>query len=463
MATRGNGGNNTDLSDLKARLGLTAKKKAKQEEEAESGSSQGGPQGQGPPKQAQGPPPGSAQGPPTGTRQGPPAAEQASSGAPQTAVSVEQESAPTAQQPRPSASSLAQSAASAQPQRAAESAAHQQPSGPPQAGQRPIGPPPGAKRPKPKRSRPNLEDLPVQDVDIDESVTESSMFSPQFIVVMVGMLGLGLLFGIFGTRAQQARGIYANQTRAATKVRDRVKPKVETARDLADTVAKMNPTEPDFELAAALPEEDFVPGPGVLGSGAAYIGGDNVYNITQFQSKAAAFEQMLKRHNYMTNTVDKEELKQLIEGNELLQGDKNFAVRFNYDQLLNHLKAQEPATAYKPRPGSLVLVEEFKVDEEGNVAYQTPGGESSGKESVRAIVPLDKSEILKTGGQNALQRYKRRVDVLKYYALDLQKSTSGLLAGLDTLADRGDPPLLQFSAPDPPSESSPAPAPAGGE
>ena len=238
---------------------------------------------------------------------------------------------------------------------------------------------------------------------------------------------------------------------------ERVEPKIEASKDVAKKVASLDPTSPNFEAASALAAMEFAPEPGVLGAGAAYVGGDNVYNVTEFQGKALAFKQLLTRHDYMTNKVDKEELEQLVQGNELLQGNKNFAVRYNYKQLVNHLKDQGDDKTYKPLPGSLVLIDEFKVDDDGQVGYQSLSNNQKVTESVRGIIPIEKTEIFKTGGQNALQRYERRVKVLKYYAQDLEKATTGIVDGLGELAHRGEAPLLQLSIPEPEAETAPTP------
>lgn len=288
------------------------------------------------------------------------------------------------------------------------------------------------------------------DVEIDESVVEKGLFSPATIGIMAGMLVVGLVFGSFGSKASQARSVYDAQTRAAGTVRDDVKPFVDKATEVAGKAAKLDPTKPNYELVAQLAGEKFVPPPGLMGGNAAFIGGDNVYNVTTFAAKATTFKQLLDRHNYQTK-IDKEELDQLLEGNELLQGNKKFAVLYNHKQLLAHLKDKKDDKDFKPGGGRLVLLEKFETDDEGNVTYESLANKSEGQVNVKNIIPLEKSEMIKTGGQNALQRYKRRVEVIRFYAADLTKSTNGLIEGLAAVADRGSAPLLQLSVPEAPA------------
>jgi len=97
------------------------------------------------------------------------------------------------------------------------------------------------------------------------------------------------------------------------------------------------------------------------------------------------------------------------------------------------------------------MLEKFETDEEGNVTYESLANKSEGQINVKNIIPIEKSEMIKTGGQNALQRYKRRVEVIRFYAADLKKSTSGLVEGLSAVADRGGAPLIQLSVPEAPA------------
>ncbi len=307
--------------------------------------------------------------------------------------------------------------------------------------------------------------MPIEDVDVDMSVMDSNLFSPKFIAMMGGALVVGLLFGYLGSSSSQARAVYAAQKQGANQVRDAILPKLVEANKAADMIIKMSPTKPDFAAAAAATEFDFVPG-GVFSGNGIRIGIDNIFSITQFQSKAAVFQLMLKDHDRMTNKVDKAELEQLMGGNaELLDNKKRFAVLFKHDVLVNHIGEEKPDKQYMPPKGSMVQITGLEIDDDGNVAYQSLNSNEERKISVRDLIPMNASEILKTAGaNNALKRYERRVQTLKSYALDLQKSTTGIEDNLNTLAERDDAPLIQVSAAEKPAEKPAEGAPAeGGE
>lgn len=317
-----------------------------------------------------------------------------------------------------------------------------------------TGPPPGAK----KAAKRRLEELPVQHVDIDESVAERPVFSPAVFGIIGGALVVGLAFGFMMSTSSNARSLYDNQTEGARMVRDKLKPAVAEAEKGAKAVTALNPNTPEFDKVSALAKIKIAPDPGLLAAGSQWIGGGNVYNITSFASKAAMLQEMIKRHDYLTNQVDKEELEKLVEGNELLKGDKNFAVIYNHKQLLDHLKNKRDDKAFKPANGSLVLIDKFEVDDEGNVPYARINSKNEGAWPVRGVIPLKIDDILKTGGETALTRYKRRVGVLQFYAKDLLKSSGGIVDELDKLADRGGAPFLQLSNPEPPPAEAAAPA-----
>lgn len=458
MATRGNNGNKPDLSDLKARLGLSPTAK---------------PGAQGPPAGAQAPP--GAQRPPQAAQSGPPAGAQAPQMQQPVAMQQppqQQYASPQQQQPYDAptanlspldAAQLQQQSnpqqqqyAAAQPQYQSSpepsTSDYRQAAAPAQQPAR-LGPPPGAKRPKAKR---DLSSLPVQDVQIDEKVAQRATFSPAVIGLLVGMLVLGLVFGFMYAQSSQARALYENQTAAAQELHEMLKPKVEESKKVVALINKMDSTKPQFDLTTQLNEIDFVPGPGTITSKTVFLGGSIVYDTTTFMSKATTLKQLIRRHDDLT-TADKEEIEKLVQGNELLQGNDQIAIIYNHKALIEFVEKKKDAKSYRPTNGKLVTFSKFEPNDKGDVEYNILNSNSKGEWSALGVIPIDKTDALKTAGQgNALQRYKRRVDVLKRYALDLNKHVSGVLEPVEAVATRGGAPLLQMSAPDAPAPAAPS-------
>lgn len=323
--------------------------------------------------------------------------------------------------------------------------------GPPPGAKPIIGPPPGA---KPPTARPAYESQPILDIPVDETAGQRSTFSPAFLALVGGTLVMGLVMGYIFASSSQLKRLYNAQTEAAKTSRERIKPSMEEAKKVIAQVKGLtkDTTKPNYEVAASLAESKFVPDPGAVNS---MIGGSNSYNINQFMAKASVLKQMLKQHNYMTNTVDKAELEELVKNNDILQGSKQFAVIYNYKILLEHLKSGGDDKGFKPTEGRLVAIDKWEVDDKGEVSFKNLADNKEASFSVKGVIPLNVSEILKTGGQNALQRYKQRVETLAFYAEDLDKGMGGLVEGLDKLADRGEAPFIQLTASEPPAAPTP--------
>jgi len=149
---------------------------------------------------------------------------------------------------------------------------------------------------------------------------------------------------------------------------------------------------------------------------------------------------MLKQHDRLTNKVDKEELEKLMKDNKVLN-ESGFGVLFDFKYTLNNGGNDN----YRPKMGTLVAFK--KMDEKSHeVEVEFLGSGEKGKVPVQGFIPIDKGQILKTGGQNALQRYQQRVRRLKFQAKKIAKYRDGFMAPIDKVADRGDAPLVQFGS-----------------
>lgn len=292
--------------------------------------------------------------------------------------------------------------------------------------------------------------MPVHDVQIDESVAERAVFSPAVLGLIGGVLIVGLVFGYMFAQSSQARDLFDKQTEAAKGLVEMLEPKVDASKQVVALIASMDSSKPEYDKTTKLNGIKFVPEEGTITSKTVFLGGSIVYDTTTFMSKALTFKQLIKRHADLTE-ADKEELDSLMTGNELLGSDKGFAILYEHNQLLDHTKAERDASKFKPKPGRLVSIDEFKVSEEGKVAFTHLNSENGGDWPVFGIIPLEKNDLLKTAGQdNALARYKRRVDTLKRYALDLDKHVKGVVQPVKEVAERGGAPVLQMSSPEAP-------------
>ena len=330
--------------------------------------------------------------------------------------------------------------------------APQQAAAPPAAAPPRPGPPVGVKRPKAKR---DLSRLPVHDVAIDESVAERSTFSPAVLGLMVGVLLMGLLFGYMFAQSSQARGLYDKQTVAAEELLEVITPKLQKGQEVVQAIGAMDASKPNYEATAAINAIDFVPSAGTINARTVFLGGDIVYDITTYMSKATTLKQMIRRHEDLT-LQDKEELDQIMQGSELLNSEKLFAIIYNHKQLLDHTSSKSADDQYKPNNGRLVALDALTPDDEGKLPFTYVNSTTTGEWPILGVIPLQDKDLMKTEGKNnALERYKMRVDTLKRYALDLDKHIATLDVPIKEVASREGAPLFQFSDPSTPSASTP--------
>jgi hypothetical protein len=390
------GTNKPDLSDLKARLGLQKPGAAKATEQSQDSAQavaepSAAPRASGPPGAARVAPPGNAQpGPAAGgpAQAGPPTASRPV-GAPASA-------APPAAAPRPASNAgAAPAAASSRSSARASSSA----------------------------------DVVLDSEDL--KAAGGSTFSPMMLMLFGALLIIGVIFGWAASSSMANSGLYNSQTADAARIHEALVPKVAEFEKAKAAIAKLSPTKVDFEAAAALAEFDFAPDGNLLRGNRLLLGPKLITDLTAFTVDSNMLKAMLAEHHYMTNTVDKEELKKIMENNELLDKER-FAVLFDYD----HLAANSGGDSYMPKPGRLVTVTSMKKGEDGKIEVSLLNSNDTVKTLVQGILPLAKSDILKSGGPNALQRYKKRIERIQRMTVEVDQRTGPMMTSLKELGSR---------------------------
>lgn len=412
--------NKPDLSDLKARLGLkpAAKPGASKPAGADSASSSGA--------RATIPRPGAASPAPSSGSD----AAVASPSRPVTRPN------PAASGAQPVQAQPAQPAAQAAP-------APVRSAGPPAAA---VGPPPTAMVPPPKaKPEPRPKPVPISDQELAEIDAAASamdgggIFSKNAIIVMVVLALIGVFFGFFAAQGQNSRQIEIARIEDAKALQESIDPALATFSEMADTIAGLSPSEVDFEAAENLASKQFVVTGEVLSSNRLLLGRDVINPLTAYMAESAVLNELLAEHRRLTTVVDKAEIERLLSENEVLEEDL-IAVVFDY----RHLFTQGGNEAYRPRPGRLVTLKNLERDGEGMLEASMLNSERTQKVEMQSLVPLERAEILKTAGDNALQRYERRVNEIKARAEKLKQRVNPLSESLDALASAPVPPLLSL-------------------
>jgi len=427
--------NKPDLSNLKARLGLNA-----------------GKVGAAPPSGLKKPMPGIGAkptpgigAPPQDTGAKPPAgAQPPGQGAPVQASPVASAAPQAAAQQAPRRAtpgiggqrSLSAPEPEPEPPKAVAAAAPAPRPGPPPGA---SGPPPTA-RPKVKEPKPAPAPLPVMDVDVDEEAGKASTFSPQFIALVGAAVVLGIVFGYMFAVSSQSRKLYAARKRDAEDIKTKISGDLDEARKVFGIIAALDPNKPDFDAVEKLNNIEFVPSGALFTGESILIGGENVSNLTIFQSKAAVLKEYIKEHHRMTLERDRKELVELMKSNEALQENKAFAVIFVPGAIIDLANENRDDLTkdkgFKPPRGTIVaLPPGADSNDEGEVPYIDLNSKKEGTWPVRGLLPISIDQIVKTGDQNALQRHAQRVKALKFFAIEMSKASSGIIQGLDRVVD----------------------------
>lgn len=389
-----------DLSDLKARLGLTKP-------------------GAAPPGVT--PPPGAAQAP-TPTAPVPPAAPASNpSGFARPPASAPQVSAP-APASTPQAHTQAHPTAAAHPQAPPAAAAHRTAAAPPAGA---SVPPTQARAPKARDAVP-MAAAPL-DIDI-HSMDTAPAFSKGMLVIFVACFVGGLVFGYAASNTMFQREISQARVADATELRESFGKKISAFNEALTKIMALNEMNVDFSAAEALSKIEFATGGNELAKNRLLLGQVAIDNVTSYTIDSKLLAAMLAEHNRLTNTVDKEELDQIAAENKILENDW-FGVVFDY----KHALQNGGAVDYTPKEGTLIIFQ-GKNEETGKAKIEYPTTGNQAEVDMAGLIPIGKSQIVKSGGQNALTRYQWRVRQIKFQADKISKYTDAVLASLDAVA-----------------------------
>jgi hypothetical protein len=266
---------------------------------------------------------------------------------------------------------------------------------------------------------------------------------------VAGVIALSLFFGVvayFMGASTKSRALYNAQTREAQALLDFVKPKVDKVKALEALVTKSNPNAPDLALMEELSKIDYAVKPEELvtvAGGRILVGAQETDLLVKFTADTQLIANLAKDHVRMTTKVDKKELDE-ISADKTLSGRGAYAVIFNVDEYKTKLDAKE---AGAPVKGTIAIVdsEPFEKDKEPWVKVRYP---SSGKvfdTPLRSLVHVDKAQIVRSGGPNAVGRYTRRQGGLVGKVSEVTKYGDTMVTQLEKIATRGPAPILTFS------------------
>ena len=148
----------------------------------------------------------------------------------------------------------------------------------------------------------------------------------------------------------------------------------------------------------------------------------------------------------MTLRVDKKELEDLAKANESLKA-AGFAVVFDSNTFVSNLGKKSKKKKTRAIWGKLVTFDSFDTTDKEGAEFIKVRSPVSGKESevaTKKVVMLDKREMLKSSGPNALRRYTRRHQEILAKLKEMQQYSESLEADLGKIGNRPPARLLSF-------------------
>lgn len=239
---------------------------------------------------------------------------------------------------------------------------------------------------------------------------------------------VGAAFSWAGMSAVNANQLIEIRQNDAKKLRDAVKPKVANFEETNAKIAKLSGLAPDLDLAKDIADDDFVVPGSVLASVTIPLEGMATDNVANYAADTTALKQMLNDHVRYTS-ADAEELQKISDENKAVQENAGFGVVVDPKKIAENFDKE----GFVHERGRLVGFKKF-LEKEGKVEITIlPAGDVRQVE-VNQFVPIEAAEILKAGGQNALQRHKMRIANIKFKANQIEKYRDSLVDSLEMAA-----------------------------
>jgi hypothetical protein len=264
-------------------------------------------------------------------------------------------------------------------------------------------------------------------------------FSAPVLILLGVMAVVGVTFGIFISNSMKTREIREARSQDAARILEEIKPRLQAYDSVKKTANELNPSEPNFDAAASMADQNISPDGNLLGGNRLLLSPTAIDHVTSYTVDSNMLAQMLDEHDRLTNEVDKKELKQLAENSEVVKKDK-FALLFDY----GHLAKTSGDENYVPKPGRLVTVKSLEQNEEGKITVELLGSDKTVDTRIQGIIPITKSEMMKTEGPNAAKRYADRVKEIQRQIARIEKYRASLTTELEELANLEAAPLLSF-------------------
>jgi hypothetical protein len=322
--------------------------------------------------------------------------------------------------------------------------------------------PPGADSGEPPGDRAASQDAPGGateatdeaepdfDWDEDEGFDALDVSTPVWIGAVVVLL-VGFLAGYLYSTSSQQRSLYRAQTNQAQAIAEALNPRVKAYQEVRSIIQSLDPQSVQFDKTQALADATMSVDSSLLGpSDRLLIGGRRTSMLTTFMVNMQRLNDLINQHRRITLDEERSRLEELMEatdaegtGDNAEEGGDSgpqYAMLFDFE----YLKQQGNSKTFRHRNGVLGTVANLDDPQDGQVTFRPRSSGDPREVPVQWVVPLTRSELLSVKGETAFQRYADRIAELKYQIEQMGSSPSTLQGKINELAKRPSPPLIQL-------------------
>ncbi len=318
------------------------------------------------------------------------------------------------------------------------------------------GPPPGAKGPPPTAraaASPTPrepatssfgeadEEIDLKELGLDDDAGLG--LSLPIIILLVVLLGVGLFFGYMASQSLQTRSIETARINDANSMLQYLEPRFEALAKAEAIIDSLDPMNPDFDAVERLGELDFVVAGDVLPGNRLLLSSTVITPLNRFMAETNLLHNQIEEHVRLTSTVDRDEIEGLIADKEEYLEEEILGVVFHYSHIGGYFENRD---AYTPPEGRLAFVKDLEQDEDGMVEIRMMGRENSNRVEGAALILLEKGDLLRTEGENAVTRHERRVRDLQQRTDGISRRMERLKVAVEGVALRDTPPIFSFSS-----------------
>lgn len=284
----------------------------------------------------------------------------------------------------------------------------------------------------------NLEDLGIKD-DVGLGL------STPIVALLVFLLVVGLFFGYMFAQTAEVRELETRRIEDAQAVQTYLEPRLSALAEALDIIETLQPGVVDHDAAERLAALEFAIGPEALPNNRILLGRTIVGPLNAISAETNLLREKIREHNLFTNQLDRDEFEALRENRrEQLSDEGRLGIVFDFAQVAAYNRDPEN---YTPPTARIIAVTDAERDNDGRIGIRALYRDNEFRRVQPLVVMyLEEGDLLLSDGENALNRYNRRVRALRDSAERIRWQVEPLQSAVAEVANADAPSLLSFSA-----------------